>query len=198
MVPPENLQIEPKHPGDRQVLAVEDDPLYQRLTRDLLRRAGIDCLPPVSTGTEAIAVAKRVDPAVILLDIELAGEMNGIEVAREAARVCSALMIFVSGHSNDRVVTQAKATFPYAYLTKPAEPRQLAALVHGAFRYRECMRAPAPANATTNDFITICAWCRSVRSETGWTPLAESFIQDPVKKLTHGVCPTCAQTMLES
>lgn len=183
--------------GDRKVLVVEDDQLYQSLLLNLLQRESIDCLPAVSSGPEAIAVAGQMNPAVVLLDIDLDTTMNGVEVARQIAGMSSTLVIFLSGHANDHVMDEAKATFPFAYLTKPADPRQLSALIFGAFRYRECLRAEVNKGAPLTEFITICAWCRKIKSPDGWIPLAEFVMQGRVKRITHGVCQPCMMAMLE-
>ena len=201
MDPSQDPQPVPDREGDRLVLPVEDNPVYQRLIRDQLSQAGIDTLPAVSTGPEAIAMVRQADPAVLLLDIDLEGDMNGIEVAREVAKVSTALMVFVSGHRNDQLVAEAKTTFPYAYLTKPADPRHLATLIQGAFRYRECLRSAAEMDATpasVDEMIVICAWCRAVKARDGWIPLAEALLTDAVRRISHGVCRTCAREVLKA
>ncbi len=182
---------------DRQVLIVEDDPVMQQSVVDLLIRNEIDHLSPVATGAGAVAAVKRHGPAAVLLDIDLADGLDGLQVAEQLGAQNPALIIFLSGRNDLPTLRRAKAAFPFAFLSKPADERQLTALIHGAFRYRECLRSGADRSGPESDLITICAWCRQVRAESGeWRDLADFIIGTSVAKFTHGICRPCAQREL--
>jgi len=182
----------PEPSNDRKVLLVEDDPAVAGILRRLLEREGIDCLPPVAEGAEAIQVIRREQPAAVLLDVDLADDVDGIQVAETLSLEVPSLIVFLSGHDDRPTIDRAGATFPLAYLTKPPDERQLLALMHGAFRYRECLRAEFPSGAGS-ELVTICAWCRRVKGEDGqWMALADYIIGSEVRVFTHGICRSCA------
>ncbi|MGB0580720.1 MAG: response regulator [Limisphaerales bacterium] len=189
-------QLPVSHDGDQKVLIVEADPAYSTLLLLDLQRANIDYYPPLTSGPEAVEAAVRLNPAVMVLDIDLAGGMNGVEVAEKVAELRTILVIFLSGNSDAGVISSAQATFPFAYLTKPAKPNELTALIHGAFRYRECLRVGLPENDAPAKMMTICAWCRSVKSSQGWQPLADSVIDAPLLRFSHGVCESCMNRII--
>jgi FixJ family two-component response regulator len=183
---------------DHLVLVVEDDPVMQQSVVDLLTRNGIASLPPVATGSAAISQVKLHGPAAVILDIDLADGVSGLEVAERLGAQNPALIIFLSGRNDLPTLDRAGATFPFAFLSKPADERQLTALVHGAFRYRECLRAGAERSGPETELITICAWCRKVRSKSGeWLGLADFIIGAGVSKFTHGICRPCGQREME-
>lgn len=178
--------------NDDKVLVVEDDPGVAALVIRLLERNGIACIPAVSRGADAISVIRREQPAAVILDIDLADDIDGVQVAQELSQDIPSLIIFLSGHDDRPTIDRAGATFPLAYLTKPPDQRQLLAMIHAAFRYRECLRAEICSN-DGSDLVTICAWCRHVkRSDGSWVSLADYIMDSSVQVFTHGICKTCA------
>ena len=104
------------------VLLVEDEAMLALAFSASLRKIGYNMLEPVATGESAIQSALENDPDVILMDIHLAGEMDGIEAAEKILAKRSFWIIFITGYSTESIQTRAQALKPVAYLVKPIIP----------------------------------------------------------------------------
>lgn len=184
--------------ADRQVQIVEDQPEIQSFLRDLFVAKGIDCLPPLDTGEQAVSVIRECEPAVVVLDIELAGELSGVDVAKQLGGICPSLIVFLTGHTDPQVIRNAQSTHPVALLRKPLqETESLVRIVQAAFRYRECLRLGPISVAEPEDLITVCAWCSRIRKpDREWISLSSYFVENPVRGFTHGICPECSKEQL--
>ena len=119
------------------VLIVEDDAVLAIHLKDLLVRQGYAVLAPISSGEEAIRAVQALNPSIILMDIELAGQMSGISAAEQIGAVTDIPVIFLTGYSHDPLLQQAKITAPYGYLVKPVPERELAGTIEIAlYRYK--------------------------------------------------------------
>nr|WP_320011784.1 response regulator [uncultured Desulfobulbus sp.] len=111
------------------LLIVEDDGILAAHLQTTLDRLGHTILGPVATGEEAILLAQEHSPDLVLMDIELAGEQNGIEAAKEINRCSDIPILFLTGFSQESLLEQAKDAAPYGYLIKPVAERELAAAI---------------------------------------------------------------------
>lgn len=111
------------------ILIVEDDGILATQLRLILNREGYDVLEPIATGEDAVEVAHTVRPDLILMDIQLAGEMDGITAAERIVSECDTAILFLTGFSQSSMVERAKQIGPYGYLLKPVSPKELVATV---------------------------------------------------------------------
>jgi len=115
------------------IMIVEDE-IFIALGLEMeLKVAGYTVCAVVSTGEEAIAAAARESPDVILMDIRLAGEIDGIEAAQQIQAAKSTPVIFMTGYSDADVMTRAKGLQPLGYLIKPVRLHDLKPLFAAAF-----------------------------------------------------------------
>ncbi|WP_306549331.1 PAS domain S-box protein [Desulfobulbus sp.] len=109
------------------LLIVEDDGILAANLENTVLRLGYAVLGPVATGEEAIAALDAHQADLVLMDIELAGALNGIQTAEIITRSRDIPIVFLTGFSQDRLLEQAKIAAPYGYLIKPVPERELAA-----------------------------------------------------------------------
>lgn len=119
--------------SNRRVLVVEDDYLVGLTICDLLAGAGYTVIGPAVTGEEAVGLAVEDCPDIVLMDISLAGEMDGVEAAVEIARVGTRLL-FVSAHSDPQTRARGSAVSPQGWVEKPFSEAQLLEAVAAALR----------------------------------------------------------------
>jgi PAS domain S-box-containing protein len=112
-----------------EILIVEDEALIAAQLQHTLTGAGYRVLPPVSTGEEALVVVEKNQPDLILMDIQLAGDMDGIRTAEKISRISDIPVIYITAYSDEELLTQAQLTEPYGYLVKPVETRELIASI---------------------------------------------------------------------
>jgi CheY-like chemotaxis protein len=101
------------------ILIVEDEAITAMYLHLQLKKLDFFALKPVGSGEKAIKIALKENPDVILMDIGLAGKMDGIQTAREIFSFCDPYIIFTTGYNDDELREQTKAFQSSAYLTKP-------------------------------------------------------------------------------
>ena len=108
-----------------EVLVVEDEAIVAADLAAQLRRLKYKVPAVVSTGEEALALVSRISPSLVLMDIKLAGEVDGIEAARRIQTELATPVIYLSAHSDEATLARAKTTGAYGYLVKPFDLAEL-------------------------------------------------------------------------
>lgn len=113
------------------VLIVEDDYFVALTSEAALVDSGFDVLGIVASGEEAIERVSKHRPDLVVMDIRLAGSMNGIETAREL-RLRGIDSLFASAHADQQTRQRAAEAKPVGWLTKPYSDGELIAAVQVA------------------------------------------------------------------
>ena len=85
------------------IMIVEDEAITAMYLLMRLKRLSYDVLKPISSGENAIQIAQKESPNIILMDIGLAGKLDGIQTAREIQSFCDAHFIFMSGYQDEDI-----------------------------------------------------------------------------------------------
>lgn len=101
------------------VLVVEDESIVSKDIQHSLKKLGYNIVGASATGEKAIELAVSENPDVILMDIMLKGEMNGIEAADAIKKKFSVPIIFLTAYADELTLSKAKITQPYGYILKP-------------------------------------------------------------------------------
>jgi PAS domain S-box-containing protein len=103
----------------RSILVVEDEGIVAEDLAEVLRNMGHDVAGITATGEEAVELAHRHRPALILMDIHLAGAMDGIAAAQQIHRECQIPVLFLTAHSDPSMIMLAQQTGALGYIVKP-------------------------------------------------------------------------------
>jgi two-component system, response regulator PdtaR len=101
------------------IMIVEDEILAAMALRKTLQRRGHGVCNLISSGQEAIQKAGEERPDVVLMDIQLRGEVDGIEAATEIYSRYGIPIVFMTGYPDQDRMDQAKAAQPIGYFIKP-------------------------------------------------------------------------------
>jgi two-component system, LytTR family, response regulator LytT len=101
------------------VLVVEDESIVSKDIQHSLKKLGYNVVGSSATAEKAIELAISERPDIILMDIMLKGEMNGIEAADEIRKTCSIPIIFLTAYADESTLSKAKVTEPFGYILKP-------------------------------------------------------------------------------
>jgi len=107
------------------ILVVEDEVVIAMEIESVLQQMGYEVLGPVMTGQDAIAIAAEKRPDLILMDIRLKGDIDGISAADHIYHLYKIPVIFLTAHSDPKTVDKAIATHPFGYLIKPFRKNEL-------------------------------------------------------------------------
>jgi len=107
------------------ILIVEDETLVARHIQNMVGGLGYEIVGVVATGEEAVALALKERPELVLMDIMLRGQMDGIAAAREIWQNLNVPIVYLTAYADESTLHRAKLTQPFGYLLKPFEEREL-------------------------------------------------------------------------
>ncbi|QCO18435.1 hybrid sensor histidine kinase/response regulator (plasmid) [Azospirillum brasilense] len=179
------------------ILIVEDDRIVARDIQHQVSRMGHVVVGLSASGEEAVRLAGSHQPDLVLMDIRLDGEMDGIEAARRIREAHRIPVVFLTAYANDEVVERASRTEPFGYLLKPLEEPQMRTVIQMALykqasdaKLRLSERRYAATLASIRDGVILCDrdgrvefMNRVAETMTGWTaadaagrPLTSVFV----------------------
>ncbi len=107
------------------ILVVEDEGIVALEIQNRLTNMGYQVVALASTGETALQKAGALRPDLILMDIRLKGEMDGITAAEQIRAQFDLPLIFLTAYADTDTLQRAKVTEPYNYVLKPFEEREL-------------------------------------------------------------------------
>ncbi len=114
------------------ILIVEDEWITARFMKIVLETEDFKVIGIASTGKEAVRIVKDNAPDLIIMDIILQGEMDGIETMKQILSFTRIPFIYSSAISDSILKNRAKTTKPYGYLIKPFEKNDLISAINNA------------------------------------------------------------------
>jgi DNA-binding NarL/FixJ family response regulator len=117
----------------RKVLIAEDDHLVAIEIEAALLDAGFEVTGIAASAEEAIELAKARKPDLAIMDIRLAGALDGVDAALELFRESGVRSIFATAHQDAAMRRRAGAAMPLGWIAKPYQPLFLVDAVRNAF-----------------------------------------------------------------
>lgn len=118
-----------QHP---KILIVEDQFFVAIDSEMTLRSAGFDCVGLATDAQEALALARDKHPDLVVMDIRIAGRIDGVQLAADIYRELGIRSLFASGHADARIRQEAQEAHPLGWINKPYSGRQLLQAVDAA------------------------------------------------------------------
>ena len=187
--------------GKAQILVAEDDATVAQELKCRLESLDYEVVAITQYAEEAVTLAEKLAPDLVLMDIQLRGEMDGIQAA-EKIRKLRLPLIYVSGCCDGPVLERAQRTEPYGYILKPYRTDDLRISVEMSLqRYRaeqerlrllQRFRQVLASVKTLTGQLAICCYCKKVKDEAGnWPDIETYLMQHSDASFTHGMCPEC-------
>ena len=107
------------------ILIVEDEAIVAEELVNKIRKMGYNVAGKTATGEEAIELARQHLPELVLMDIRLAGAMDGIVAAQRIHRDCNVPVLFLSANSDTATVKRTQYEGVFGYILKPFDDRDL-------------------------------------------------------------------------
>jgi PAS domain S-box-containing protein len=109
----------------RNILIVEDEQIVATELREILTNLDYRIVAAASTGPEALAKTEEMQPDLILMDIRIKGNMDGIETASKIKNCWDIPIIYLTAHADQETLRRARVTGPMGYVLKPFSEREL-------------------------------------------------------------------------
>lgn len=116
------------------ILIVEDERVAAWNLQAALERFGYTVVGNVASGEKAVGLAETLKPDLVLMDIRLQGEIDGIEAAARIRNQFQIPIVYLTAYANDQTLERAIATDPYGYLIKPFKRTELHTTITTALR----------------------------------------------------------------
>jgi CheY-like chemotaxis protein len=107
------------------ILVVEDENIVAKDVVNRLKSLGYTVTGTVASGEEAIRMANQNPPDLVMMDIMLKGNMDGIEAARCILDTLDIPVVYLTAYADEKTLHRAKVTEAFGYLLKPFEEREL-------------------------------------------------------------------------
>ena len=184
------------------IVVVEDDMNVAEVLKARLTSFGYEVVGSAASGSDAIELVLTQGPDLVLMDIMLEGDINGIEAAEQIGRQSDVPIVFITCLSDQGVVDRAIAASPYGYIVKPYDMATLRSTIEialvksNAFKERELLIEKLEKALLEvkrlRGLLPICAACKKIRDEQGrWHGLEDYFHAHSVAEFSHTICPEC-------
>jgi PAS domain S-box-containing protein len=202
------------------ILVVEDEGIVAKDLQTRLKKMGYEVPLTVQTGEQALQAAQELRPQLILMDVRLKGQMDGIETSARIKQKLRTPVIFLTAYADEQTLGRAKLTEPYGFVLKPFNERELHTVIQVALHkhstevaLRRSERWLAGTLRSIGDGIIAVDGNRNIlfmnllaQNLTGWTesdatgrPLSEVFIVvDEAPALEPGPNDVAEQTAMSS
>ncbi|MBU3968060.1 MAG: response regulator [Euryarchaeota archaeon] len=138
----------------KQILVVEDESIVAEHIRRSLQNMGYSVSSVASSGEKAIKEVEEKVPDLVLMDIVLQGDMDGIETANQIRSRFNIPVVYLTAYSDEKILERAKITEPFGYVIKPFNERELRINIEMALykhkMERELKESQRWLNATLN------------------------------------------------
>lgn len=128
---------------NKSVLIVEDESIVAMEIESYIQQLGCHTVGIASNAKDAYTLALQKKPDLILMDIYLKGDIDGIQTASKIKLEMDVLLIYLTAFSDSATIERAVATAPSAYLSKPFNRQELFAAIKIAFAQVQKIQKPS-------------------------------------------------------
>jgi PAS domain S-box-containing protein len=122
-----------KRMNQRRIMLVEDEKVVSADIQECVEGLGYEVVGAAATGAEALRLAVNTMPDLILMDIKLKGDLDGIDVAGALYDQLKLPVVYLTAHADAAILERAKLTAPSGYVLKPFDDRTLRTAIEIAF-----------------------------------------------------------------
>ncbi|MDO9527580.1 MAG: PAS domain S-box protein, partial [Syntrophales bacterium] len=122
------------------VLVVDDEPSITTQLEERLELLGYEVVGCASSGQEAVEMARRTRPDIVLMDIVMPGSLDGIDASEIIKAELDIPVIFLTAYAGEKFVNKAKDVEPYGYIVKPFQEKEIAATIEVALYKKDVER----------------------------------------------------------
>jgi CheY-like chemotaxis protein len=142
----------PTQASKARILLVEDEAIVARDIQSQLAELRYEVCGRAARGEEAIELSGTHRPDLVLMDIQLAGEMDGVTAAHTIRERFDIPVVFLTAFAADDILARAKLAEPYGYILKPFSERELSTVLEMAL-YKYTAESRLKESAQNNQTI---------------------------------------------
>ena len=184
------------------ILIVEDEAVTALDLKRALLGLGYEVVGIADNASDAVNSAASLRPDLVLMDIHLAGSVDGIAAASAIRGADDLPVVFLTAHADKDTLARALTASPFGYVLKPFQVRELRVSIEVAL-YKHAREAEIRALVVELEaalakvklltgLLPICSWCKKIRNaDDQWLQFEEYICKHSEADFTHGICPEC-------
>lgn len=188
------------------ILIVEDEDIIAEDLQDCLKNLGYMVSAIASSGEEALQKTTEMHPDLVLMDIRLKGDIDGVEAANQIRTRFNIPLVYLTAYADKDTLQRAKVTEPFGYILKPFEERELYTVIEIALYKHEMekerkrliteLQSALAKVKQLSGFLPICASCKKIRDDQGyWNQVEDYICEHSEAEFTHSLCPECVKKL---
>lgn len=189
------------------ILIIEDELIIAKDLQNRLESEGYNVPEVCINGEEAMELIEIIKPDMVLIDIQLESQYDGIETAEKIRLNYNLPVIYMTAHVNNDVLERIKLTQPSGFLMKPINYTELSTSIElGIYKHKiesqnsrlldELQAIIAHSNILRDMTVPICSKCSSIREDnSNWISMEDYMKKYYNIEFTESVCPTCLEKM---
>lgn len=143
------------------ILIVEDEMIIAANISLQLSTLGYDVTGIIPRGEEALLHVKQNKPDMVLMDIQLKGELDGVDTARLMQQEYDIPVIYLTANADDTNFAKAKETHPYAFISKPFKKLDLQRAIELTVTHLQLKEGPVPEQKNSPFILSNCIFVRN-------------------------------------
>ncbi len=116
----------------KKILVVEDEYMLQMMIEKMIEKMGHEVAATVKSGLAAVEKVRETEPDIILMDIKIIGDYDGIETVQKIREFSDVPVLYLTGNTNNSTMERARLTEPMFFVSKPFQYNDLKAVVDEA------------------------------------------------------------------
>ena len=191
---------------EARIMIVEDEALLAADIQRQLEGLGYTITAIAASSEKALKKIDEDPPDLVLMDIRIKGEADGIETAQEIKNRHGIPVVYLTAYADKTFLERAKVTEPFGYMIKPVETKELHAAIEISLykaemdkereRLMKDLEMALAEVKTLRGFIPICANCKNIRDDEGYWQQIEKYITDRSDaQFSHSLCPECIKEL---
>ena len=116
------------------IVIIEDEVITQRYIKDILSQYDIEVSACFDNAKDALKGLKNISCDMLLMDINIKGQMDGIQLAREILRTSTLPIVFISAHNDDDTLEELLELAPYGFIGKPFTSKEIMVTIQIAYK----------------------------------------------------------------
>jgi CheY-like chemotaxis protein len=192
---------------EKTILIIEDELIIAKDLQSKLELEGYSVPEVYSNGCEALSMIKIIKPDIILIDIQLESQFDGIETAEKIRLFHNLPVIYITAHISDDILERVKLTQPAGFLMKPINYTELLTAIElGIYKHKietqnkrlleELQTIVTHSSILTDMKVPVCTKCNKIREDnSNWLSIDEYMKKYYNVEFTESVCPHCLEKL---
>jgi signal transduction histidine kinase len=170
------------------ILIVEDETIIAMGIEQSLQEAGYEICGLCNTGEKALDALAALQPDLVLMDIRLAGTLDGVETADRVRKICQLPVVFLTAMNDSSTLKRAKLAEPFGYVIKPCDDYELVAAIEIALARHKAETAIRCALDREKELRDLKSRFVSILSHEFRNPLSSIFLTQELLKIQGRTC----------